>query len=163
MMKLNRYRDKIDIILPYLCYVCTTCFVKLCLNLLKPSDAYMRQYSIPTLLQIMACRLFGAKPLSKPMLPYCQLDSKEHIAVKCYLKFKRFQSMKCTWTRRLRNGGHFVSVSMCWAAQTDEIEHKHNSLCYFIKCYDHENIHPLITKKPIGCRPQIICFFAAPL
>ena len=26
------------------------------------------------LVQIMACRLFGAKPLSKPMLGYCQLD-----------------------------------------------------------------------------------------
>ena len=25
----------------------------------------------------MACRLFGAKPLSEPMLPYCQLDSSE--------------------------------------------------------------------------------------
>ena len=26
------------------------------------------------LVQIMACRLFGAKPLSKPMLGYCQLE-----------------------------------------------------------------------------------------
>ena len=26
----------------------------------------------------MACRLFGAKPLSEPMLPYCQLDHREH-------------------------------------------------------------------------------------
>ena len=26
----------------------------------------------------MACYLFGAKPLSEPMLPYCQLDPKEH-------------------------------------------------------------------------------------
>ena len=34
------------------------------------------------LVQIMACRLFSAKPLSKPMLRYCQLDSKEQISVK---------------------------------------------------------------------------------
>ena len=27
----------------------------------------------------MACRLFGAKPLSKPMLDYCQLYACEHI------------------------------------------------------------------------------------
>ena len=40
---------------------------------LRPSDAYMRQYNIATLIQIMAGRLCGTKPLSEPMLPYCQL------------------------------------------------------------------------------------------
>ena len=40
---------------------------------LTPSEAYM-QYNIPTLLQIMARRLFGTKPLSELMLPHCQLD-----------------------------------------------------------------------------------------
>ena len=44
------------------------------INSLRPCDAYMRQYHIPTLLQIMACRLIDAKPLSEPVLPYCQLD-----------------------------------------------------------------------------------------
>ena len=34
----------------------------------------------------MACHLFGAKPLSEPMLLYCQLDHKEHISVEFYLK-----------------------------------------------------------------------------
>ena len=29
----------------------------------------------------MACHLVGGKPLSEPMLPYCQLDPKEHISV----------------------------------------------------------------------------------
>ena len=29
---------------------------------------------VSALVQIMACRLFGAKPLSKPMLDYCQLN-----------------------------------------------------------------------------------------
>ena len=42
-----------------------------CVNSLRPSNAYMRQYNIPTLVQIMACRLFGTKPLSEPKLPYC--------------------------------------------------------------------------------------------
>ena len=51
-------------------------------NSLRLSDAYIRQYSIPILLQIMVCRLFGDKPLSEPMLPYCQLGRKEHISVK---------------------------------------------------------------------------------
>ena len=34
---------------------------------LRPSDAYMRQQSRPSLVQIMACRWVGTKPLSKPM------------------------------------------------------------------------------------------------
>ena len=44
------------------------------INSLRPSDAYMRQQFTPSLVQIMACRLFGAKPLSEPMKEYCQLD-----------------------------------------------------------------------------------------
>ena len=39
-------------------------------NSLRPSDAYMRQKTRPSLVQIMACRLFGAKPLSEPTLEY---------------------------------------------------------------------------------------------
>ena len=42
----------------------------------------------------MAWRLIGTKPFSEPMLPYYQLDTKEHISVKFYLKFKSFQSWK---------------------------------------------------------------------
>ena len=34
----------------------------------------------------MASYLFGAKPLSEPMLPYCQLDPMGHISMKFYLK-----------------------------------------------------------------------------
>ena len=42
-------------------------------NSLRSSDAYMRQWNRPSLVQIMACCLLGAKPLSEPMLVYCQL------------------------------------------------------------------------------------------
>ena len=56
---------------------------------------YMCPCNIPTLLQIMACRLFGANPLSEPMLPYCQLDPKQCISVKFHLKFKSFHSRNC--------------------------------------------------------------------
>ena len=56
-------------------------------NSLRLSYIYMHQENIPTLLQIMACRLFGAKPLSEPMLLYCQLDP---ISVKFFLKVKKF-------------------------------------------------------------------------
>ena len=44
------------------------------LNSSPPSAAYMHQLIGSSLVQIMVCRLFGTKPLSKPMLGYCQLD-----------------------------------------------------------------------------------------
>ena len=44
------------------------------LNSSAPNAAYMRQWIGSALVQITACRLLGAKPLSKPMLGYCQLD-----------------------------------------------------------------------------------------
>ena len=46
----------------------------ICFNSSPPSAVYVRQWIGWALVQIIACRLFGAKPLSKPMLGYCQLD-----------------------------------------------------------------------------------------
>ena len=46
---------------------------------LRPRYAYMRQRTMPSLLQIMACRLYGANPLSEPMLNHCYSDHSEHI------------------------------------------------------------------------------------
>ena len=40
-------------------------------NSLKPSDAYMRQWTRPSLVQIMVRRLFGVKSLSGPVIDYC--------------------------------------------------------------------------------------------
>ena len=36
------------------------------------------------------------------MLPYCELDPKEHISVKLWLRFKSSHSRKCPWKCRLR-------------------------------------------------------------
>ena len=47
----------------------------------------------PILIQMMACHL-DAKPLTEPMLTYCQLDWKEHISMKTNWKFKEFDSIK---------------------------------------------------------------------
>ena len=63
-----------------------------CINSLRLSDAYMHQKARPSLAQIMACRLISPRPLSETMLPYCQLDPKEYISMKFYLKFKSFHS-----------------------------------------------------------------------
>ena len=65
------------------------------INSSPPSAAYMRQWTGSTLVQVMACRLFGAKPLPEPMLDYCQLDPWEQISVKSYSKFIYFNSRKC--------------------------------------------------------------------
>ena len=40
-----------------------------------PSNAYMRQYTTLPLNQIMTCRLFRAKSLSKPVLPQLETHS----------------------------------------------------------------------------------------
>ena len=55
-------------------------------KLISPSAAYMRPWIGPALLLMIACRLFGAKPLSEPVLDYCQLDPKEQTSVKYWLK-----------------------------------------------------------------------------
>ena len=55
----------------------------------------MRQYNIPTLAQVMACRLIGTNPLSEPMLPYCQLDPEEHILMKFDSNSKVYIQEKC--------------------------------------------------------------------
>ena len=51
--------------------------------------------------QVMACRLFGTKPLPEPMMAYCQLDSQEQISVKFKTEFSNFHSRKCIWKCRL--------------------------------------------------------------
>ena len=45
-------------------------------------DAFIRHKTMTSLVQIMACRLSGAKPFSEPLLVYCQLVPWEHISVK---------------------------------------------------------------------------------
>ena len=44
-----------------------------------PSAGYMRQRIESALVQIMACRLFAAKPLSKPVLGNCELELRNKI------------------------------------------------------------------------------------
>ena len=48
---------------------------------------------------ILACRLFGTKPLPEPMLTYGKLDTQEQTAAKFESKYKTFHSWKCIWKR----------------------------------------------------------------
>ena len=54
----------------------------------------MRQSTGSALVHVMACCLFGAKPLPEPMLTYCQLDSWEQISVKIETEFYHFHKRK---------------------------------------------------------------------
>ena len=62
----------------------------------------MPQWTVPSLVQKMACRLFHTKPLSKPMLWYYWLDPRNNLHSRKFI-------LKC----RLQNGEHFVSASVC--------------------------------------------------
>ena len=66
-------------------------------NSSPPNAAYMRRWTGLSLVQVMACRLLGAKPLPEPMLIYCQLDSWEQISMKFESQFYHFHSRKFIW------------------------------------------------------------------
>ena len=69
-----------------------------CINSSPPSAAYMCRRSELALVQVKACRLFGAKPLAESVLTYCQLDSWEQISMKKFeSEFYNFHSNKCIW------------------------------------------------------------------
>ena len=62
----------------------------------------MRQETGSALVQVMACRLFGAKTSPELILPYCKLDPKEQTSVKLESKYKTIYSLKCIWNYRLQ-------------------------------------------------------------
>ena len=47
-------------------------------SFLRPSDAYTRLWTASSLVQVMACRLLGVKPLTKPTRMYCRILVKKH-------------------------------------------------------------------------------------
>ena len=60
----------------------------------------------------MACRLLGAKPLSKSMLGCCQLDGQKQTLVKFGSEFYRFHSKNAFENVVCQNGSHFVQGEM---------------------------------------------------
>ena len=60
------------------------------INSYPPSATCMCQWIGSALVQIMVCRLFGAKLLSKLMLGYCQLDPLEQTIVTFLIKIQNF-------------------------------------------------------------------------
>ena len=87
------------------------CLITVGVDSFRPSDAYV-SVNWASLVQIMACRLVGAKPLSEPVLECCWLDPWEQTPVKSQSKFVNFHSRKFIRKCRLENGGLFASPSM---------------------------------------------------
>ena len=55
-------------------------------NSSRPSDANMCQQTIPSMVQIMACRFFADKHLSDPMMAYYHFVPEQHISMKFRFK-----------------------------------------------------------------------------
>ena len=57
----------------------------------------MHQWTGSTLVQVMACRLLGTKPLHEAKLIYCKLDSWEQASMKFESECYHLHSRKCIW------------------------------------------------------------------
>ena len=55
---------------------------------------------------------FSAKPLSEPMLDYCQLDHWKQISVIFGSKYNTWHWRKCIWKCRLKSAGQLFAASM---------------------------------------------------
>ena len=76
------------------------------------------QWTASSLVYVMACRLFGTKPLPQQTITYCHLDPGEQIQWK-FNKITMFFVKKMHLKCRLRNGSHFVSTSMYWLIEAE--------------------------------------------
>ena len=81
-------------------------------NSASPSDAQKGQWIGSALVQIMACRLFGAKPLTKPMLCYLLSGPLRTTFSEIWIERQNFLFTKLHLKYRLRNGAHFVQEEM---------------------------------------------------
>ena len=77
-----------------------------------PSAAYMRQCTWLSLVQVMACRLFGAKPLPEPMLLYLSIGPLGTSSSETRIWILSFHT-EYAFDNVFYLGGHFVWASMC--------------------------------------------------
>ena len=84
-------------------------------NSYPPSAAYMHPLIRSTLVQIMACRLFGTNPFSEPMLCCCQLEPWEQTSVNFNQKnfpFKKMFLQYCLQKVAILSRGRWVNTLM---------------------------------------------------
>ena len=63
----------------------------------KLGDAYVHQWTRPLLVLLMACRLFGTKPLSKSMLTNYHLHHGEQTSVKFQSQYSNLKMSSAKW------------------------------------------------------------------
>ena len=79
-------------------------------NSSPPSATYMCQWIASSLVQIMACRLFSAKPLPEPMMTYCQLEPSNKLQwnwdqnTKLFIHKNTFENFICEMAAILSRG-----------------------------------------------------------
>ena len=72
----------------------------------------MRQWTGSALVQVMACRLFGAEPLPEPVLACCQFDSWEQNSMKFEWEFFNFHCFKMHLQLSSAKMAAILSISM---------------------------------------------------
>ena len=77
---------------------------------------------VSALVKLLACWLFGAKPLPEPMQGYCQLDSWEQISVKFETEFYHFHSRKCLWNHCLLKWPPFCPGGDEWMCKVSSVQ-----------------------------------------
>ena len=83
-------RSLASILLEYSCYSTREVNYPAFFNSSPLSATYMRQSIGSALVQIMACRLFGTKPLSEPILDYHLLELKKQTFSEISIKTQNF-------------------------------------------------------------------------
>ena len=89
------------------------------INSSPPGVAYMRWWTGSAVVQVMACCLFSAKPLPKPMGTYCQLDPEEQSSkqnTKLFIEEIAFENVVCEMAAFLSRG-RWVKIPFqcqCW-------------------------------------------------
>ena len=92
---------------------------------------YVSILNKPSSVQIMACRLSGAKPLSKPMMTYCQSDHRNKLQWSCnqnkttFMQENLFENIVCKMSAIL--SCQLSYVMPCWCDVADPLISDHRS------------------------------------
>ena len=79
-----------------------------------PSAPYMRRRTDSTLVRVMACRLFGAKPNLNQRRVIVNWTLRDKLQWNLFRNIFFFHSWNCIRRCRLRNGGHFILEEMSY-------------------------------------------------
>ena len=84
--------------------------------LIPTCSAYIRRCYGSVLIRVMACRLFGVKPLPEPMLVYRQLDSFQWTSIRNSIVFIQEMHLKMSSSKMVAilSKGRWVNVSIVY-------------------------------------------------